>query len=57
LEKLNDQYPINLSNLLCYACNLLLDTPETTPSDQTMPLPLFVLEDSQKRLREADVVL
>lgn len=50
VEKINEQYPINLSNLLCYACNLLLDTPETTPLDQTMPLPLFVLQDAQRRM-------
>lgn len=57
VEKVNQQYPINLSDLLCYACNLLLDTPETTSFDQTMPLPLFVLEDAKRRMREAHVMI
>lgn len=56
-EEWKEPFPINLSNLLCYACNLLLDTPETTSSDQTMPLPSFVLEDANKRIQEGNAVL
>jgi hypothetical protein len=41
---------INLSELLCYACNLLLDTPENTEPKTKMPLPTFVRDLALRRL-------
>lgn len=53
------QDQINLSELLCYSCILVLDVPEptsTTASEEKggpkMPLPPYVLESAKRRLRE-----
>lgn len=53
-EPLSAKGAIDLSDLLCYACTLLLDTPETTASGQTMPLPTFVLDGARTRLEAAN---
>ncbi|UZJ54229.1 hypothetical protein CBS101457_003549 [Exobasidium rhododendri] len=43
---------INLTRLLCYACTMVLDTPENIKERTTMALPSFVLEGSLRRLKE-----
>ena len=45
---------INLTELLCYACTILLDTPENTRPGSRMALPPFVLHGARRRLREAE---
>lgn len=43
---------IDLTAMLCYACSILLDTPENTPADATMMLPAYVLAGAQQRIQE-----
>lgn len=52
-ETLLHQDWINLTDLLCYACTIVLDTPESTKKDLEMKLPSFVLYGAHRRLREA----
>lgn len=47
------QDQINLSHYLCYACTIVLDTPEGTKEKPMMELPSFVLYGARRRLREA----
>jgi hypothetical protein len=42
---------IDLTSLLCYACTMVLDTPENTTPGSRMALPSFVLEGSLRRLK------
>jgi hypothetical protein len=48
--KLKHAKEINLTDLLCYACTIVLDTPESTKEGTTMALPPFVLHGALRRL-------
>lgn len=42
---------IHLSDLLCYACSIVLETPDNTPIGTHIPLPSFVLDIARTRLQ------
>jgi hypothetical protein len=45
---------IDLTELLCYGCSMVLDTPETTKKElRMMQLPTFVLDGARRRILEA----
>jgi hypothetical protein len=51
----NGKGDINLTDLLCYACNMVLDIPESTKEKKgMMTLPNFILDGAKRRIMEVE---